>query len=114
MENNDLSDPVNYTYIQTQMDVQNFMDYQIAQIFFDNRDAGGNIRIWRPQTQNGRWRWILYDTDWGFGLHDDLAYKYNSLAFHTKPDGPRWPNPPWSTFILRKLLGKRDLPWPIY
>lgn len=104
LENHDLSDPVNYTYIQTQMDVQNFMDYQIAQIYFDNRDAGGNIRFWRPQTDDGRWRWILYDTDWGFGLHNDLAYKYNSLAFHTKPDGPNWPNPPWSTFILRKLL----------
>ncbi|MEL6720055.1 MAG: lamin tail domain-containing protein, partial [Bacteroidota bacterium] len=26
------------------------------------------------------------------------------LEFHTKPDGASWPNPPWSTFILRKLL----------
>lgn len=104
LENNDLGDPVNYAYIQTQMDVQNFMDYQIAQIYFDNRDAGGNIRFWRPQTEDGRWRWILYDTDWGFGLHNKLAYKSNSLDFHTTPNGPSWPNPPWSTFILRKLL----------
>ena len=104
LENNDLSDPVNYAYIKTQMDVQNFMDHQIAQIYFDNRDAGGNIKFWRPQTEDGRWRWILYDTDWGFGLHNNLAYKVNSLKFHTTPDGPNWPNPPWSTFILRKLL----------
>lgn len=101
---NDLSDPKRYAYIQTQMEVENFMDYQIAQIYFDNHDAGGNIRYWRPQKPNGRWRWILFDTDYGFGLYERDAYKKNSLAFHTEPKGPSWPNPPWSTFILRKLL----------
>lgn len=104
MERNDLSIPAHYAYIQSQMDVENFMQYQIAQIYFDNRDAGGNIKFWRPQTKNGKWRWILYDTDWGFGLHDKKAYKNNSLAFHTEPNGPSWPNPDWSTFILRQLL----------
>jgi hypothetical protein len=104
IENSDLSDPANFAYLKTQMDVDNFMDYQIAQIYFDNQDAGGNIKFWRPQTPDGRWRWILYDTDWGFGLHEHDAYKNNSLAFHTAPDGPSWPNPPWSTLILRKLL----------
>ncbi len=104
LEDNDLSQPENYAYIQTQMDVDNFMNYKIAQIFYDNVDAGGNIKYWRPQTEDGRWRWILYDTDWGFGLHEKEAYKHNSLDFHTEPEGPAWPNPPWSTFILRKLL----------
>lgn len=104
LANNSLSNPENYAYIQSQMDVENFMDYQIAQIYFDNGDAGGNIKFWRPQTPDGRWRWILYDTDWGFGLHNASAYKNNSLAFHTATDGPSWPNPPWSTFLLRKLL----------
>ncbi len=108
IEKSDLSDPVSYRYLQTQMDVDNFMDYQIAQIYFDNRDAGGNIKFWRPQTESGRWRWILYDTDWGFGLHDKKAYKNNSLEFYTEAEGPAWPNPPWSTLILRKLLENPD------
>jgi len=108
IEKRDLSDPINYAYLQTQMDVDNFMDYQIAQIYFDNRDAGGNIKFWRPQTESGRWRWILYDTDWGFGLHDKKAYKNNSLEFYTEAEGPAWPNPPWSTLILRKLLENPD------
>jgi hypothetical protein len=101
---NSMADPANYAFLQSLMDVQNFIDYQIAEIFFDNQDAGGNIKFWRPQTIDGKWRWILYDTDWGFGLHDPKAYKNNTLAFHTRPDGPSWPNPPWSTLILRKLL----------
>jgi hypothetical protein len=104
LETHDLSDPANFAYVESQMEVDNFLNYQIAQIYFDNQDAGGNIRYWRPQREDGRWRWILYDTDWGFGLHEREAYTNNSLAFHTAPDGPSWPNPPWSTFILRKLL----------
>ncbi|MCB0522839.1 MAG: CotH kinase family protein [Saprospiraceae bacterium] len=108
MEKNSLADPANFAYVSSQMEVNNFMDLQIAQIYFDNQDAGGNIKFWRPQTPNGRWRWILYDTDWGFGLSDPRAYRNNSLAFHTEPNGPNWPNPPWSTFILRKLLENKD------
>lgn len=108
LEEHDLSDPANYAYVNTQMDVENFMDYEAAQIYFDNQDAGGNIKYWRPQTPDGRWRWILYDTDWGFGLHSRYAYRNNSLAFHTEPNGPAWPNPPWSTFLLRKLLENAD------
>lgn len=104
LENNNLKIPDNYKYIQELMEVDNFLQYQIAQIYFDNQDAGGNIKFWRPRTPGGRWRWILFDTDWGFGLHEADAYKNNSLAFHTEANGPKWPNPPWSTFILRSLL----------
>ncbi len=104
LKTHSLADPANYAYIWSQMEVDNYMDHQIAQIYFDNRDAGGNIRFWRPQNPHGRWRWILYDTDWGMGLYDHDAWQNNSLAFHTEAHGPSWPNPPWSTFILRKLM----------
>lgn len=107
LEEQELTNSTNYAYVQSMMDIENFIDYQIAQIYFDNQDAGGNIKYWRPQTPNGKWRWILYDTDWGFGLHNSENYKKNSLAFHTEPNGPSWPNPPWSTFLLRKLLENR-------
>lgn len=90
-----------YDSIQNQIDIPNFMDYYIAQIYFGNRDAGGNTRYWKPRT-NGKWRWILYDTDAGFGLNSQ--YDDNSFAFFTEPNGPSWPNPPWSTFLLRKML----------
>ncbi|HMQ47345.1 MAG TPA: CotH kinase family protein [Saprospiraceae bacterium] len=108
LEKNDLSDDANMAYLSTQMDIDNFKQLQIAQIYFDNQDAGGNIKFWRPQTPDGRWRWILFDTDWGFGLHDPKAYLNNSLEFHTAANGPSWPNPPWSTFILRKLLENEE------
>lgn len=104
VEQHDLSRPEFFAYVASKMEIGNYMDHQVAQIYFDNQDAGGNIKFWRPQNEEGRWRWILFDTDWGFSLHQHDAYKNNSLAFHTEPDGPAWPNPPWSTLLLRKLL----------
>jgi len=102
--NEDLSDAANYRRLGEMMDLDNFQRLQIAQTYFDNRDAGGNIRYWKPKAPGARWRWILYDVDQGFGLHQEEGYKRNSLKFYTEANGPAWPNPPWSTLFQRKLL----------
>lgn len=94
-----------YDSVKTLIDVDNFLDYQIAQIYFDNQDwPGNNIKFWRPRTPGGRWRWLIFDTDYGFGLLNGAAYRNNTLEFATATNGPDWPNPPWSTFLLRRLL----------
>ena len=104
-----ISNPSNYEYVKTQMNVDNFITYQVSQIYFDNTDwPGNNIKFWRPRLPNGSWRWLLYDTDFGFGLFDPTGYAHNTLEFATEPNGPGWPNPPWSTFMLRKLLENAD------
>jgi hypothetical protein len=100
----DLADQRHYAWVEKRMDVDNFQRLQIAQTYFDNRDAGGNIRFWRPNGPNERFRWILYDVDQGFGLHRQQGWTTNSLTFFTEPAGPVWPNPPWSTLLQRKLL----------
>ncbi|MDR4988338.1 MAG: CotH kinase family protein [Bacteroidales bacterium] len=111
----------NYAEIKTRMDVENFTDYQIAQIYFMNTDwPGNNIQYWRyytdtynpdaPHGLDGRWRWQVFDVDFGFGLNFNYVTgveegpAHNTLAFALETNGPSWPNPPWSTLILRKLL----------
>lgn len=49
------------------MDLDNFIDYHLAVIYFQNFDIG-NIKCWRPRITNGRFRWIVYDQDYGFNL----------------------------------------------
>ena len=103
METHEMSVPEYYEYIKSQIDIPEFITYEIAQIYFANTDwPGNNIKYWRPRTADGKWRWFLYDTDFGFGLVE--SYTHNTLAFATDPAGPDWPNPPWSTFLLRELL----------
>ncbi len=105
LEANDLSENTAYETVTREIDVSNFIDYELSEIYFDNRDwPGNNIKYWRPQTDEGKWRWILYDTDFGFGIYNTEAYARNTLEFALETDGPPWPNPPWSTFLLRKLL----------
>lgn len=108
IQNADFRNDQNMAILSKMMDIDDFMNYQIAQIYFDNQDAGGNIRYWKPRQRNGKWKWILFDTDFGFGLHNPDAYRMNTLAIHTDPKSKGWPNPPWSTLILRKLLANQS------
>lgn len=111
--NNDLEIHENYDYVQTRMDIENFIDYQISNIFFNNTDwPRTNIDYWRLRTQydslseyghDGRWRWMLYDTDFGFGLFDG-SYLHNTLEYASQWSGFSWQNPLWSTFLLRNLF----------
>ncbi len=67
VENSDLSDSANYAYVQTLMDVYNFMDYCIAVMFYGNPDwPWNNIKCWRPRTAGGKFKWLLFDNDYGF------------------------------------------------
>ena len=108
LQGSDISDPAVYAQVDGMVDMENFIDYQAAQIYFDNTDwPGNNIKFWRPRVEGGRWRWILYDTDFGFGIWNGNNYLNNTLAFALTDNGPSWPNPPWSTFMLRTLVTNR-------
>lgn len=109
IENHDMSQAENYNYVKSQMEIDSYIDYVIAEIFFANIDwPGGNIKYWRPKTANGRWRWLIYDTDLGFGAHGMGQYDDNNLANATSPTSTYYANPSWSTFLLRSLLTNAD------
>ncbi len=81
IRSNDMSDSANYEYVGRQMDINQFLNYYIAEIYFFNQDwPQGNIKYWRPQTPEGRWRWLMYDLDFGF---DFLKYEDNMVGWAT-------------------------------
>ncbi|MFK7983444.1 MAG: CotH kinase family protein [Saprospiraceae bacterium] len=95
--------PTNYERVEKEIDLANYIQYQAAQIYFDNTDwPGNNIKFWKHK--NGKWRWILFDTDFGFGIWNAEQYNNNTLAFALEPNGPGWPNPSWSTLLFRELM----------
>ncbi|MGH1434921.1 MAG: CotH kinase family protein [Lewinella sp.] len=103
VNNNDLSNDNLFAQVEEEVDIENYILYQLSQIYFDNTDwPGNNIKYWR--SPNSKWRWILYDTDFGFGTWNYFSYLNNTLAFALDSDGPSWPNPPWSTALFRNLL----------
>lgn len=89
IETHNFSNQANYDYIKTQMEVDNFIKYEVSEIYFDNTDwPGSNIKYWRERIPGARWQWILFDTDFGFGLYDDNASEHNTLDMATDPNGP--------------------------
>lgn len=112
ISNNDMSISSNYEYIKTKMDVDNFISYMVTEIYMNNVDwPGSNLKYWKDNSPSSKWQWIIQDIDFGFGLYDydnsgaaPDGYKHNTLDFATATNGPDWPNPPWSTIMLRNFL----------
>ena len=108
IEQNSLHTDENYDYVINQIDIDNYMEYHIAQIYMDNRDyPGNNVKFWKHP--EGKWRWILYDTDFGFAgqwwsdWDQNYAYLFNTLDFVLSGNQTTWANPPGATLFLRKL-----------
>ncbi len=104
IDNNDLSEDEHYEYIKTRMDIDNYIDYQIVEIYFQNMDwPGSNIRYWRERKPGAKWRWILFDLD-----NTCFDYAYNSLTYATSDQDTSWQNPAWSTYLFRSLLKNKN------
>ncbi|HNC30748.1 MAG TPA: CotH kinase family protein [Cyclobacteriaceae bacterium] len=92
-----------YDFIDQHIDIQEYINYLVCEIYFANTDwPGNNMKFWRDASVNGKFRWVLWDTDFGFYLVGDPAHP--TLNFATATDGPGWPNPPWSTEHIRFCL----------
>ncbi len=107
LTDNDISEKKNYDYITTQMEVDNFIDYNTFQIFIGNWDwPHQNVKWWRPGTENGKWRWLIYDLDAGFDMrYMEIFHNQNYLERALDPESTiSEKNPPWSTFLLRTLM----------
>ncbi len=102
---NSLAGKDNYELAASKMDVEEYINYMTLQIYIANRDwPGNNLKFWKPSA-NGRWRWIVFDLDYGFGFRmDENGYQHQTFHFATETNGPDHPNPPWSTLLFRKLL----------
>jgi hypothetical protein len=46
--------------------------------------GANNIKLWRPQTENGKWSYVLYDTDGALGYFGQSYYD-NYLAYAMNP-----------------------------
>ena len=119
--NNEFASAAGYAALASRIDIDNYIDYNAMEIWCGNTDwPGNNQRVWRAVTPNtsaganarldGRWRWLLYDTDFGLGL--DFFYvigygegpNHNTLAHATTDSGIDWSNNEVGTRLLRKAL----------
>jgi hypothetical protein len=97
----DLADPDNYTYLQTQMDVANFVDYFLLQMYAANTDwPHHNVEQFRPWTQGGRWEFLPWDSDLAFERVDRQMVGHVLEAVHPLGEGMET--------LLNKLLANPE------
>lgn len=102
----DLSTPEAFDYIDRHIDVQEYINYLTCEIYYGNIDwPGNNLKFWRQPSQDGKFRWLLWDIDHGFGLDRYLGPPtHPTLEYATDPNSSEWANPWWATRHLNLLL----------
>jgi len=101
-----------YAVVNTMMEVYNYIDYMAFEMYINNTDwPANNMRWWRSRT-DGLWRWLIYDTDCGFGSWAQTESRNlasnNMFSFLTEKiestDSAAYPNGRVWSFPLFALL----------
>ncbi|MBK9413325.1 MAG: CotH kinase family protein [Bacteroidetes bacterium] len=75
-----------YDHINSVLDLKNYADYFIAETYYNNGDWIGewtnNIKLWRPNAPGSKWKYLLYDTDYGCGLKGSVNDNRLSMAIN--------------------------------
>lgn len=109
VQTHDLSNHTNYQVVAEQIDIENFIQYIVSEVYFGNDDwPHNNVRIWRVNEekrddtyQDGKWRWILFDTDHGFDGNSYTATQ-NTLSFLLDEERG------WSNILIVNLLKNEE------
>ena len=101
---NDFSSDVNYDFAKSQIDIQNLIDYEIAEIFYANYDwPCNNYRMWKTTAPDSKWRYLIYDLDFSFAYNSLTPFDTPSLE-HATSDEDGWPTCQCSNLFFKKLL----------
>ena len=65
IQENDLSQEENFNVVKDIIDLQNYVDYLVGNLFFSNTSWHHNVKVWREKTPEAKWQWLLYDLDRG-------------------------------------------------
>lgn len=105
-----------YNYVQKHMDLDNYIDYFLTNVYFANDDwLENNIRMWRFKTESynaydtppldGKWRWLVFDLDSTMGLFGSSDYDADTLSFAA---AEQFGKGTWATETIRSLLAHED------
>ena len=101
----DLTDNANYQHVAAQIDIDEYIEYLVSEIYGGNDDwPHNNVKMWKSKKNSGRWRWMLYDTDQSYNIWDRDVDKvtYDKLAKCLSEKGKNGDT--WSNVLLRNLV----------
>ena len=75
--NHDLTVDEYYRYMESKVDFDSVIDWMIYQGYTANSDVEGNIRYYRSIEGDGKWRYALFDLDYGMKSAASFQYVMN-------------------------------------
>lgn len=94
------------------MDLNEFINFMIMNVYYNNIDfPANNFIMWRPRTENGKWRFIAKDTEYGMGIYGQQAYNYkyfNWFYYNDYDSSCKWGNTYETTRLFRRLMEDND------
>ncbi len=101
---NSLTDDANFNYVKSKIDIDNFTDYYIAQLYIDNEDwPNNNIKYWKTDGVNSKWRWILFGTEYSCGVYGKQSNN-NSIKRVLVDHDTELGNSKWSSELIKAML----------
>lgn len=107
VKTHDLTVAENYKYVTDRVDIDNFIDWLLVQIFFCNGDTG-NKKCYKERVEGAKWRWIMFDLDMTLrveALWDRDDYNMLKLMFNPAGHGS---NNAFSTALQCNLIKNKD------
>lgn len=103
---NNMATDAAYNVIDSTIDLNECLLYFATQAYYNNRDwPGNNIKFWRAKSgPYSKWRWILFDLDFGFSLYSSNGQAEDHIQFMFNPNGTTYADMPWATLLQRKLV----------
>lgn len=102
LNNHDLDIDSNYAHIASKIDIENYINYMLVEIFANNQDwPGNNLKKWKDNSPNAKWKWFLYDLDMTF--NSESSNKQNMFEYVAAEKSDYWANAPKHTFLFRNL-----------
>ncbi|KIL43533.1 hypothetical protein KP77_32390 [Jeotgalibacillus alimentarius] len=99
IQSNDPAEPEVYRVIEEEMDVENFIDYILTELYIGNTDwPSHNIRFWKNTNPETKWKWIVYDSDVSF---QDATENTVQRFYDYKGKGD---DKLYSSYLFRELL----------
>ncbi|MDO4546749.1 MAG: lamin tail domain-containing protein [Clostridia bacterium] len=78
----------NLARVEEMVDIDNYLTYVAIEMYIGNTDLL-NVKRYRSSEGDGRWRWIIYDTDWAFNTDTDSFRRWlnaNGVGSGNKTD----------------------------
>ncbi len=111
VENSNMSNDSDWEYFESQVDVNEMMNYWITMTYMNNYDwPANNLTVWRERAEGAKWRYGMADTDGSTQnmLTPDAEPSYNKFERINDPNITNWPDHSNSTLFLRKALDRQE------